>query len=588
MPIKIRDGGAWKVVSDTAGGGEFFSGTTKVARIWDQKPSSDGAGTPDAYEAWRTRTLNQKEDPSSFVTLESGNQIFSLPSGSYRINWRASAHDGNKMRTRLRYDTVIGFSSPTDVLGESGISDTASSESNYYSCGSKTITITQRTYFVVQQYQDAGNWGQASQIGDHEIYTQVFIEDLATAVKDNVVGGTSKVAKLFDAKTKGTGGGTYANPSELGTWKNRTLNAKTDPKNFVTLDSGNVYFSVPAGSYEIKWDTPAYMLGSFQSRLQYDDNSSFSSPTSVLGSTEFASTNAGVQNAQLSSDGIAVVTVTEITYFKIQIQGSGTPGDANALGKPSDIDTEIYTQVSVEDLATAVQSNADYVAGVSKVATLQDQKSQGTNGGNFSNGSWQVRTLTAEIDPQAFVTFPVAGDLSPYHDWSLGAGSYKIRWSAPAFNVGVHQTRLAYDDNSSFSSPTYVYGSSENADNAGSGTFSNSQTRSVGEAIVTPSDATTWFRLEHRCQTTRAVDGMGEPANMGTEVYTEVSIIDLETAVKKDGQGGAIDGVFWENNMNVTQDYTVSAEKNAMAAGPLSINTGVTITVPTGSAFTIV
>ena len=88
MPIKIRDGGAWKLVSDAAGGGEFFSGTTKVARIWDQKPTSDGAGSPDAYEAWRTRTLNTKEDPSSFVTLESGNVAFSLLFATFAFFFR--------------------------------------------------------------------------------------------------------------------------------------------------------------------------------------------------------------------------------------------------------------------------------------------------------------------------------------------------------------------------------------------------------------------------------------------------------------------------------------------------------------------
>ncbi len=588
MPIKIRDGGAWKLVSDAAGGGEFFSGTTKVARIWDQKPSSDGAGSPDTYEAWRTRTLNQKEDPSSFVTLESsidgGNRVFSLPSGSYNISWRAPAHDAANTRTRLLYSVNTDFSSSTNVLGESGFSDTADSESNYYSCGSKIITITQRTYFAVQQYQDAGNWGQPSQIGDHEIYTQVFIEDLATAVKDNVVGGTARVAKLFQAETQGTGGGTYANPSELGTWKNRTLNAKTDPKNFVTLDGGNVYFSVPAGSYEIKWDTPGYMIGNYQSRLQYDDDSSFSSPTSILGSSEFASTNLGVLNSQESSTGIAIVEVTETTYFRIQLRASGSPGDANAFGKASNISTEIYTQVSVVDLTTAVQNNAEYVEGVSKVATLQHQEAQNTDAGTFTAGAWQKRELTTESDPNNFVKFPVTGDTDPYSDWSLPAGSYKIRWSAPGYRVNTHQTRLIYATNSSFTSPTYVYGSSEESPTVDD----ESQTRSFGEAIVTLTAAETWFRVEHRCQTSEALNGQGHACNFATEVYTLVSIEDLETAVKKDGQGGAIDGVFWENNITVAQDYTVSAEKNAMAAGPLSINTGVTITVPTGSAFTIV
>ena len=197
---------------------------------------------------------------------------------------------------------------------------------------------------AVEAQGNKGNKGQKGQKG---------IKGQKGAEAQDGVAGTTKVAKLFDEKTQNTGGGTYST-SDLGTWQNRTLNTKTDPNSIVTLDSGNVYFSVPAGSYEIKWDTPAYMLGNFQSRLQYDDNSSFSSPTSVLGSTEHAPTNAGVLNAQLSSTGIAIITVSENTYVRIQIQASGTPNDANALGKPSNIDTEIYTQVSVEDLSSSV------------------------------------------------------------------------------------------------------------------------------------------------------------------------------------------------------------------------------------------
>ncbi len=138
------------------------------------------------------------------VTLESGSdvpatmvdQIFSLPAGTYRINWRCPAHDAANVRTQLVHDTDITFpsgsSNRTEILGESGYSDTADpGESNYYSCGSHIITTSQKEYFVIQQYQDAGNWGQASQIGNHEIYTQIFVEDLKTAVKDQTPAGSN-------------------------------------------------------------------------------------------------------------------------------------------------------------------------------------------------------------------------------------------------------------------------------------------------------------------------------------------------------------------------------------------------------------
>lgn len=51
--------------------------------------------------------------------------------------------------------------------------------------------------------------------------------------------------------------------------------------------------------------------------------------------------------------------------------------------------------------------------------------------------------------------------------------------------------------------------------------------------------------------------------------------------------GGGGDDVFYENDTTVTTSYSISAGKNAMSAGPISINPGVTLTVPTGSTLTI-
>ena len=53
-------------------------------------------------------------------------------------------------------------------------------------------------------------------------------------------------------------------------------------------------------------------------------------------------------------------------------------------------------------------------------------------------------------------------------------------------------------------------------------------------------------------------------------------------------QGGGGDRVFYENDTNVTADYTITAGKNAMSAGPITIDGGVTVTVPTGSEWTVV
>jgi len=52
--------------------------------------------------------------------------------------------------------------------------------------------------------------------------------------------------------------------------------------------------------------------------------------------------------------------------------------------------------------------------------------------------------------------------------------------------------------------------------------------------------------------------------------------------------GGGTDDVFYENSKTVTANYTLSTNKNAMTAGPVTINSGITVTVPSGSNWVVV
>jgi len=52
--------------------------------------------------------------------------------------------------------------------------------------------------------------------------------------------------------------------------------------------------------------------------------------------------------------------------------------------------------------------------------------------------------------------------------------------------------------------------------------------------------------------------------------------------------GGGPDAIFFENDITVTTDYTITTGKNAMSAGPITIDTGITVTVPSGSTWTVV
>jgi hypothetical protein len=51
--------------------------------------------------------------------------------------------------------------------------------------------------------------------------------------------------------------------------------------------------------------------------------------------------------------------------------------------------------------------------------------------------------------------------------------------------------------------------------------------------------------------------------------------------------GGGGDEVFVENDQTVTTSYTISSGKNAMSTGPITINSGVVITVPSGARWVV-
>jgi hypothetical protein len=52
--------------------------------------------------------------------------------------------------------------------------------------------------------------------------------------------------------------------------------------------------------------------------------------------------------------------------------------------------------------------------------------------------------------------------------------------------------------------------------------------------------------------------------------------------------GGGANEVFFENDQTVTNDYTIPGNKNAGTFGPITVDSGVTVTVSSGAVWTVV
>ena len=90
------------------------------------------------------------------------------------------------------------------------------------------------------------------------------------------------------------------------------------------------------------------------------------------------------------------------------------------------------------------------------------------------------------------------------------------------------------------------------------------------------------------------IDGISHPTadgSNGQALVTNGSGVLSFSTISGGGGGGATGGgsdeVFYENDQVVTTNYSITASHNAMSVGPITINNGVTVTVPSGSRWVL-
>ena len=145
-------------------------------------------------------------------------------------------------------------------------------------------------------------------------------------------------------------------------------------------------------------------------------------------------------------------------------------------------------------------------------AIIADQKAAGTNAGTFTAGSWVTRELNTELaDPDSIVSIAT-------NQFTLAAGSYLIKASAPAYKVNFHQVRLYNVTDTAVAISGYQnYTSSADA----------IDTKSELSGRITITDTKT-FELQHRCSATKSSNGLGNGIDFGepnfyavVEIYKE-------------------------------------------------------------------
>ena len=225
--------------------------------------------------------------------------------------------------------------------------------------------------------------------------------------------------------------------------------------------------------------------------------------------TALSSGNAGISTGLTALASGNAALARDLIASAVSLSGgvTGAVPYQSGAGTTAFLSPGVSGQVLITQGASLTPAWSTPSAGL-VYAVIADRKAQNTNGGTFTSGAWRTRDLNTEItDPNGIVSISS-------NQFTLVAGDYLVRWSAPADAVNVHQSRLYnVTDASVVSVGTSAY----------SVTGGYAVTTSDGAARVSIVSTKT-FRIEHQCNLTTAGTGFGRAGNFATEQYTMVEI----------------------------------------------------------------
>lgn len=201
--------------------------------------------------------------------------------------------------------------------------------------------------------------------------------------------------------------------------------------------------------------------------------------------------------------------VTEVRLANNSVTTDKIANSAVTIDKlASEVLSRSYTKSEANTLVSSASS-----ANV-QIMVVCDQKTAGTAGGTFTQGTETVRTLnTVKINT---IT---GASLNANNQVILPAGTYDFEAYAPAFGVGAHRAYLYNVTGATELLP----GTAEDSEG------SRVQTPSVILGSFTLASSTT-LSIKHRCQTTKATYGLGaaDLQSWAPVIYTVAKIRKLK------------------------------------------------------------
>ena len=368
----------------------------------------------------------------------------------------------------------------------------------------------------------------------------------------------------------------------------------------VTYGAG---YAIPTTASQTQWDT------AYTERLQWDGGAT--SLIAATGRTSLGATTVG-SNFFTLPDPAAItfirvnadntVSTLDAATFRTAIgagTGSGTVTSVAALtlgttgtDLSSTVATGTTTPVITLNVPTASATNrgalsaADWTTFNSKGSgTVTAVSVVSANGfaGSSSGGATPALTLSTSITGVLKGNGTALSAATAGTDYSAGTSALATGILKSTTTTGALSIAVAADF------PTLNQNTTGTASNVtGTVAIANGGTGQTSQTAAFDALAPTTTKGD--LIVFNSTDNIRLP--VGTDAYVLTADSTVAAGVMWSVAGSGSNNItaqgLWENNASITANYTIGTGNNALSSGPISVATGITVTVPTGSSWAIV